>query len=87
MAEVAEGLAGLAAIETIDGDLDRAARLCGASGAHRYGQPEDPVDARLASTYFEPARERLGAAAWDAAVRDGAALSWDEAVAFGLQRA
>ena len=57
----AEGLAGLAAIETIDGDLDRAARLCGASGAHRYGQPVDPVDARLAATYFEPARERLGA--------------------------
>ena len=82
-----EGLAGLAAIETIDGDLDRAARLCGASGAHRYGQPVDPVDARLAATYFEPARERLGAEAWDAAAREGAALSWDEALAYGLERA
>ena len=71
----------------VDGDLDRAARLCGAAGAHRYGQPADPVDARLAAMYFEPARERLGAAAWDAAVRDGAALSWDEAVAYGLERA
>ena len=40
----AEGLAGLAAIESIDGDLDRAARLCGAAGAHRYGQLVDPVD-------------------------------------------
>jgi hypothetical protein len=64
---VVEPNSGLTAIETVDGDLDRAARL--------------------ASTYFEPARNRLGAAAWDAAVRDGAGLSWDEAVAYGLKRA
>jgi len=82
-----EGLAGLAAIETVDDDLDRAARLCGASGAHRYGWRVDTVDARLAATYFEPARGRLGAEAWDAAVREGAALSWDEAVAYGLEPA
>jgi hypothetical protein len=82
-----EGLAGLAAIETVDGDLDRAARLCGASGAHRYGQPVDTVDARLAATYYEPARERLGAETWDAALREGAALSWDDALAYGLERA
>jgi ATP/maltotriose-dependent transcriptional regulator MalT len=82
-----EGLAGLAAIEAVDGDLDRAARLFGAAGAHRYGQPRDAVDARLAATYFEPARRRLGAEAWDAAEREGAALGWDEAVAYGLERA
>ena len=82
-----EGLAGLAAIATLRDDLDRAARLHGAAGAHRYGFPEDAVDARLATTYFNPARERLGAEAWDAAVREGAALGWDEAVAYGLQRA
>ena len=81
-----EGLAGLAAIETVHGDLDRAARLRGASDAHRYGQPVDPVDARLATTYFAPARERHGTEAWDAAVREGAALSWDEALAYGLDR-
>jgi hypothetical protein len=79
-----EGLAGLAAIETLDGDLNRAARLYGASGAHRYGEPIDTVTARLAETYFAPARDRLGADAWDAVLREGAALSWDEAIAYGL---
>src|SRR5215211_2580162 len=80
-----EGLAGLAAIATLRDDLDRAARLHGAAGAHRYGFTEDVIDARLATTYFDPARERLGAEAWDAAVRDGAALSWDQALAYGLE--
>jgi predicted ATPase/DNA-binding SARP family transcriptional activator len=80
-----EGLAGLAAIETVDRDLDRAAHLCGAAGAHRYGQPVDTVQARLVATYFDRARARLGPEAWDAAVREGAALSWDEAVAYGLE--
>ena len=42
-----EGLAGLAAVSAIHGDDDRAARLVGAAAEHRYGQPEDPVAARL----------------------------------------
>ena len=35
-----------------DGDLDRAARLRGAAAAHRYGEPEDAVEARLDATFF-----------------------------------
>ena len=51
----AEGLAGLAAIESIDGDLDRAARLSGAAGAHRYGHRSTP------STAGSPRLLRAGA--------------------------
>ena len=66
-----EGLAGLAATATVHGDLDRAARLCGAAGSHRYGEPEDRVNKRLRTSFFEPARTRHGAEAWDNAVRRG----------------
>jgi hypothetical protein len=82
-----EGLGGLAAVATLRGDLPRAARLYGAAGAHRYGQPHDPVDARLRTTFFEPARDRCGADAWDAGVRDGAALDFDDAIAYALEEA
>ena len=80
-----EGLAGLAAVAAVRDELDRAARLCGASCAHRYGKPEDPVDARLHATYFEPARSRHGTDAWDAAGREGAALSFEDAIAYALR--
>jgi tetratricopeptide (TPR) repeat protein len=82
---VSEGVAGLAAVAAVrDDDLDRAARLSGAAAAHRYGEPQDAVDARLGATFFEPARTRCGADAWDAAVREGAALSFEDAIAYAL---
>jgi predicted ATPase len=80
-----EGLAGLAAVSTVHGDDDRAARLLGAAAQHRYGQPKDPVDARLDATFFEPARTRRGADEWDAAAREGSALSFEDAIAYALQ--
>jgi hypothetical protein len=79
-----EGLEGLAAVAAVRDELERAARLSGASGAHRYGQPEYPVEKRLRETVFAPARLRLGAAAWDAAARDGAAIGLDDAVEYAL---
>jgi hypothetical protein len=79
-----EGLFGLAAAAVVAGNLDRAARLLGASAAHRYGIPEDPVDRRLKRDYFDPARARHGADAWDAGVRAGTVLSFDDAIAFAL---
>ena len=79
-----EGVAGLAAVAAVSDDLDRAARLTGAAAAHRYGEPEDPVDVRLDATFLEPARVRWGADAWDAAVREGAALSFEDAIAYAL---
>jgi hypothetical protein len=80
------GLAGLAAIATLQDDLDRAARLSGAAGAHRYGDHQDAVDARLRAAFSEPARARIGADAWDAAVHAGAALDFQDAIAYALEQ-
>jgi hypothetical protein len=82
---VFEGLRGLAAIAVVDGDARRAATLVGAADAHRYGTPENPVEARLDETFFEPARTRCGTDAWNAAVREGAALTFEDAIAYGLE--
>jgi hypothetical protein len=80
-----EGLNGLAAAAAVANDLPRAARLTGAAAAHRYGQPEDPVDARLRANFIEPARTRCRDEEWDAAVRVGAALSFQDAIAYALE--
>jgi predicted ATPase/DNA-binding SARP family transcriptional activator len=79
-----EGVGGLAAVAAARGDLDRAARLFGAAAAHRYGEQDDAIDARLHATYFQPARSRHGPDAWDAASRDGAAMSFADAIAYAL---
>jgi predicted ATPase/class 3 adenylate cyclase len=81
----AEGLLGLAAVATVRGNFHRAARLRGVAAAHRSNRPDDAVEARLGVVFFEPARTRLGADAWDAAVRDGAALSFEDAIAYALE--
>jgi hypothetical protein len=79
-----EGLQGLAAVAAAHDDVERAARLSGASETHRYDQPQDPVDARIEATFFEPARSRCGLGVWDAAWRDGATLSLEDAIAYAL---
>jgi hypothetical protein len=63
----------------------RSPRLLGAAAEDRRDRPEDPVDARLDTEFFEPARTRHGADAWEAAVRDGGTLSFDDAIAYALQ--
>jgi predicted ATPase len=80
-----EGLRGLGAIALMDGDRRRAATLAGAAAAHRYDNPEDPLQARLDAAFFEPARTRCGTDAWDAAAREGTALTFDAAIAYALQ--
>jgi hypothetical protein len=75
----------LAAVATVRDDLDRAARLCGASNRHRYGQPTGPVETRLHATFFERARARHGASSWDRAACEGAALSFSDAIAIALE--
>jgi hypothetical protein len=79
-----EGLRGLAALAVVHGDAQRAATLVGAADAHRYGRIEDPVEARLDETFFEPARARWGTDAWDAAAREGSVLSFEDAIAYAL---
>jgi hypothetical protein len=80
-----EGLRGLAALATMDGDDHRAATLVGAADAHRYDQAEDPVEARLDAAFFEHARKRCGTRAWDAAARDGGTLSFEDAITYALE--
>jgi predicted ATPase/class 3 adenylate cyclase len=80
-----EGLRGLAAVAAVRGDLHRAARLVGASSAHRYGQPFEVVEARLDVAFFESARTRCGADGWDLAIREGGALSFEDAITYALQ--
>ena len=80
-----EGLMGLAAVNAHCGDPDRAARLAGASTAHRYGDPEgDVIAAKLDARFFQATRTRCGPAAWDAAARAGEALSFEDAIAYAL---
>ena len=63
----------------------RAATLVGAAEGYRYAKAEDPVEARLDATFFEPARARCGTEAWSAAAREGSALSFEEAIAYALE--
>jgi predicted ATPase/class 3 adenylate cyclase len=78
-----EGLLGLAAVATVDGDLHRAALLVGAAAAHRCDRPG--VDARLNAAFFQAARRRCGTAAWDTRLRDGATLDFEDAIAYALE--
>ena len=80
-----EGLRGVAAVAAVHGDLRRAARLVGASSAHRYGQPFDVIEARLDASFFDAARARCGTKAWDAAAREGGVLTFDDAIAYALR--
>jgi predicted ATPase/class 3 adenylate cyclase len=82
-----EGLRGLAAVAVVHGDDERAATLVGAAEVHRYEKTEDPVEARLDKTFFEPARARYGTEAWNAVARAGSALTFEEAIAYALEEA
>jgi predicted ATPase/class 3 adenylate cyclase len=80
-----EGLRGLAAVAVVQGDDKRAATLVGAADAHRYDKADDPVEARIDATFFEPARARCGSEAWNAAAREGSMLSFEDAIAYALE--
>jgi hypothetical protein len=80
----AQALSGLAAVAASDDKPEAAARLAGAGAAHRSRVPDDPLVARLDTTFLEPARTRFGAQEWDAAFGEGAALSLEEAIVYGL---
>ena len=79
----AGGIAGLAAVATCQGEMERAARLLGAaeSIANVLG---DAAGVRLEQEFFSPARERLGESRWDTAYTEGARLDFDEAMSLAL---
>jgi len=76
-------LEGLAAVAGVSGQDARAARLSGAAAALResFGVPLLAVDRARDERHLDPARIRLGAAAWDAAWQAGRALALDGAIA------
>jgi predicted ATPase/class 3 adenylate cyclase len=80
-----EGLRGLAAVAAVREDLHRAARLVGASAAHRYGQPYEAIEARFDTAFFEAARTCYGVEAWNAAADEGGSLSFEDAIAYALE--
>jgi predicted ATPase/DNA-binding SARP family transcriptional activator len=80
-----EGLQGLAAVAALRGDDHRAARLLGTAAEDRRDRAQDPVETRLDTEFFEPARTRHGADAWDATAHDGGTLSFEDAIAYALE--
>jgi len=81
-----EGLAGLSAIATRDGDLERAARLLGAATAHGPIGDADVVS-QLERDFFAPAQARHGDRQWRQAHAAGAQLRFTEAIQLGLDPA
>jgi predicted ATPase/DNA-binding SARP family transcriptional activator len=82
-----EAISGLAAVAAGRDNDQRAARLFGAAAAHGEARPDDPVEARVKATIFEPARIRSGNDAWNAARRAGAELSFEDAITYALEDA
>ena len=80
---------GLAALAAADGDDCRAAVLVGAAHALPPGRvalarAEERLYDRLDRRFLAPARERLGAAAWNAGRAAGQAMPAEAAVAYAL---
>ncbi|MET0206406.1 MAG: NB-ARC domain-containing protein, partial [Thermoleophilaceae bacterium] len=82
----AEGLGGLAAVETRRGDPARAARLLGAANATGTVGDAD-VNTQLEERFFAGARARCGRQRWSEAEAAGAELSFEEAITFALNPA
>jgi hypothetical protein len=83
-----EGLLGLAALAANDGDDRRAAALEAAAVALR-DRPvlpaEAPIYERVRQRFIAPARERLGAEAWEFASAAGRGMTAEQAVAYALE--
>jgi predicted ATPase/DNA-binding SARP family transcriptional activator len=78
----AEAIVGLAAVAALDGDLERAARLCGA--ADRYEEVAQPLTARARDQLIAPAREGWATGEWERAYAVGRREELDEAIATAL---
>jgi hypothetical protein len=80
----AEGLSGLAAIETRRSDPERAAQLLGAASATGPWDGDADVAAQLEQQFFAPARAACGERRWGEAHEAGARLDYEQAIAFAL---
>jgi tetratricopeptide (TPR) repeat protein len=84
---VSEALTGLAAISARSGDVERAARLVGASTAARHAQPPTPVEQRLYSSLLDPVLHVADNDAWLRGRAAGGRLSIDSAITLGIETA
>jgi predicted ATPase/class 3 adenylate cyclase len=84
---IIEDLAGLAAIASLFGQLERAARLLGAAAALRetIGTPQPKVERQDTEEAVAAVRAALGEEAWAAAHAAGQALTLEEAIAEALE--
>jgi predicted ATPase/DNA-binding SARP family transcriptional activator len=82
-AVAAEAFGGLGAVALLRDDAARAARLCGAF--LRHTPTMHVLDERLCGEFFDPGRERVGAAAWDRQCEAGRRMTLDEASEYALE--
>ena len=83
---IAEVLHGLAAVATLEGDLERAARLWGVTDALKpaISAPRTEPEDFIVETYLEPARVELGRDPHETARVEGADMTLDEAIVYAL---
>ena len=81
---VFEGLRGLAAIAAAQGAHEPRRHTRRRRRRAPLRRPQDPVEARLDETFFEPARTQLGTDKRNGAARDGGAFSFEDAIAYAL---
>ena len=80
-------LTGLGRVAHARGQLERAARLCGAAAALRDSMPSaiEPYQRSVYDLVLAGLPQALGADAFTLAWERGRALSWDETIAYALQ--
>lgn len=83
---IAESLHGMAAVASIDGDLERTARLWGAASALKAAlvMPLTQSEEFIVADYLEPARGGLSDEAYARASTEGAAMTMDEAIEYAI---
>ena len=83
---IAESLHGIAAVASIDGDLERAARLWGAATSLKTAMaiPLTGSEEFIVTDYLEPAVGRLSGDAYTRASAEGGAMTMDEAIECAL---
>jgi tetratricopeptide (TPR) repeat protein len=83
---IAESLHGMAAVASIDGDLERTARLWSAASVLKaaIAMPLTEPEEFIIADYLEPARSGLSDDAFTRASGEGAAMTMDEAIVYAL---
>ncbi len=83
---IAESLHGMAAVASIDGDLERTARLWSVASSLKatMAMPLTEPEEFIVAEYLQPARRGLSDDAYARASAEGAGMTIDEAIAYAL---